>query len=179
MTPIPTQIPFGEIPADDDPRVQSWLNMLALERHRMRAELEGLLQREENLRVYEQRLRAVQAAGGTRAAVPATPPSTAGTDDPGRQSAWDRLNRAREILETEQADLHAERLALRDLEVAVKQSEERLAAREQQLAEREAALAAAEAATAAHSQERACNIGTLAPTAMTLARSVLRGIKTT
>jgi hypothetical protein len=109
------------------------------------------------LRDYESRLRALQAEieAGRAAAqhAPAYAPAYRGsaspmfqrpssrapfTDDPVLASAWDKLHRAREILEAEQRNLCDDRLALRDFESQLRAREESLNAREQLVAQREA-----------------------------------------
>ncbi len=116
-------------------------------------------EREANLREYESRLRSWQtqldagrhgvipAAQGMRASLPGisyTPATGAAMgDETALQNGWEKLHRAREILEAEQAHLRDDRLTIRDMEAAVKRREEAVAAREAQLAEREQLILAA------------------------------------
>lgn len=153
---FPSADPELKIPR---PSAEKWAATLAEERRRLFEDQEALRERETNLREYEMRLRTWQtqldagrlgvipAAKGLRASLPGlsyTPAnSTQLGDEAALQAAWEKLHRAREILEAEQTHLRDDRLALRDMEAAVKQREEAVAAREAALAGREALIAAA------------------------------------
>jgi len=126
------------------------------------AELAALEEREANLRAYEERLRTWQAqldrqaAGGPPPAYTAAPfqrPSSQApfARDPALEMAWEKLHRARALLEAERNQLCDERLKLRDATAAVQDREERLADREARLIAREQALAAAPPAAPAPS----------------------------
>lgn len=141
------------------PSAEKWAATLAEERLRLQEDQEAMREREENLREYESRLRMLQAELETGRA-PAqntnspmsrsTPPmfqrpptrSPFG-EDAGLATAWEKLHRAREILEAEQKNLRDDRISIRELEIMVKQRAEEVAEREARLAEREALLAAA------------------------------------
>ena len=138
-------------------------NALADERARLDADLAELRETEANLRAYEARLRAMQAEldaarRATRApratAVPLrTKTATAAPFKGGSgelQAEWDKLIRAREILEHEQAHLRGDRLALRDEAAVVRRRAAALDEREAQLAARgaEAQVAKIEAEAA-------------------------------
>lgn len=139
------------------PSAEKWVATLTEERRRLFEDQEALREREANLRVYESRLRALQAeidAGRNGAEAPASLRSAAGayqrpgsrtpfTDETSLQAAWDKLHRARELLEAEQAHLRDDRIAQHALVASVKRREEAVAAREAVLAEREALVAAA------------------------------------
>lgn len=139
------------------PSAEKWVATLTEERRRLYEDHEALREREANLRDYEARLRALQAgieAGrvGVEALAPVRgsapafqrPSSrTPFTDEAALQAAWDRLHRAREILEAEQDHMRDDRLVQREREAAVKHREETVAAREAELAQREALVAAA------------------------------------
>jgi hypothetical protein len=141
------------------PSAEKWAATLAEERLRLQEDQEALREREENLREYENRLRMLQAeieAGrtSTLSPLPATtrstpsifqrPPSRAPfNEDPALQGAWEKLHRAREILEAEQKNLRDERIMIRELELGVKRRAEEVAEREARLAEREALVTAA------------------------------------
>lgn len=138
------------------PSAEKWVATLAEERRRWQEDLEALREREQNLRDYEARLRGLQAeidagrgapagaAAGARGTTLFTrPSSTAPFDDAGLQAAWDKLHRAREILEAEERNMRDDRIALRELETQLKRREKELAAREASLAEREALIVAA------------------------------------
>src|SRR5262245_33139278 len=103
------------------PSAEKWAATLAEERLRLQADMEALREREENLREYETRLRALQAeieAGRSQSphhgsTAPLTSRSTSSSfqrpssrtpfnEDPSLQAGWEKLHRAREILEAEQ-----------------------------------------------------------------------------
>ena len=134
---------------------EKWAATLAEERRRLHEDQEALREREKNLRDYETRLRTLQAEieavrtvspepvlPTVRATAPVFQRPSAG-DDPGLRTAWEKVHRAREILEAEQRNMRDDRLALRDLATQVKQREEAVAVREARLAEREALVLAA------------------------------------
>jgi hypothetical protein len=141
------------------PSAEKWAATLAEERMRFQEDQEALREREENLREYEARLRLLQAeieAGRAPAhhAVPTPVRSTPSifqrassrapfTEEPALAGAWEKLHRAREILEAEQKNLRDERIAIRELETMVKHRAEEVAERESRLAEREALVTAA------------------------------------
>lgn len=150
------------------PSAEKWAATLAEERRRLQEDQEALREREANLREYEARLRSLQAEieAGRTMAVPASAGQSLTSlrsgsnssssspflrassrapfvDDAALQAAWEKLHRARELLEAEQTHLRDDRIAMRDLEVALKRREEAVAAREARLAEREALVVAA------------------------------------
>ena len=141
------------------PSAEKWAATLAEERLRLQEDQDALREREENLRDYEARLRMLQAeieAGRgpllNQLSTPArsTPsifqrPSSRApfTDDAALGAAWEKLHRAREILEAEQKNLRDDRISIRELEIMVKQRAEEVAEREARLAEREALVTAA------------------------------------
>jgi DNA repair exonuclease SbcCD ATPase subunit len=187
------------------PPAEKWAVTLAEERRRLQEDLEALREREANLREYEARLRALQSeiesgrsaalapapghsasglpAGGRTASSPLTSlgrsASRAPFEDAALQAAWEKLHRAREILEAEQNHLRDDRIAVREHEQAVKRREQAVAVREAQLAEREALVRAAVPPTAAEvaevDEESAVSRLTTAP--FKIARAVLRGKK--
>lgn len=128
---------------------------LELERRRIREDSEALQLREENLRQYEARLRAMQSemdgGRGAQANRTTTAPFAARStapfshEDAGLEAAWQKLHRARELTEAEQAHLRDDRLAMRAIEADLKQREAALAAREARVAAQEELLAAAPA----------------------------------
>ena len=153
---FPTPAPELKLPRQS---MDKWAATIAEERRRLQEDQDALRERESNLREYEERLRGWQAqldagrhgvipaAQGMRAAMPGisyTPAqSTVVSDDAALQAAWEKLHRAREILEAEQNHLRDDRIVLRDKEADVKRREEAVAAREAQLAEREKLVLAA------------------------------------
>ena len=137
------------------PSDEKWAATLSEERHRLLEDQEALRVREENLRDYETRLRALQAEieagrGGQPVAPRATNtpflrPSSKSpfADDSALQAAWEKLHRARGIFEAEQASLRDDRIVLHDQQAEVKQREEAVAAREARVAECEQRIIAA------------------------------------
>jgi hypothetical protein len=144
------------------PSAEKWAATLAEERRRLQEDQEALRERESNLREYESRLRILQADIEAARAVPTFAPGAASpgsrapishfqrptsrapfTDDAGLQAAWEKLHRAHELFEAEQANLRDDRIAISELADATKRREEAVAARELRLAEREALVAAA------------------------------------
>lgn len=170
------------------PSAEKWAATVAEERRRLQEDQEALREREINLREYEARLRALQAeieavrspapsadtagrheknhAGVSRSPCPAPSSET----DTTLHTGWEKLHRAREILEAEQNHLRDDRIAMRELESAVKRREEAVSAREVQLAEREALLVAAMPELAAAPQSAISRL-TTAP--FKIARAVL------
>lgn len=145
------------------PSTDKWAATLAEERRRLQEDQDALRERETNLREYEERLRnwqaqldagrhgMIPAAQGLRASLPGlsfTPAAApAAGNDAALQNAWEKLHRAREILEAEQNHLRDDRLVLREMEATVKRREEAVAQREAELAEREKLILAATPST--------------------------------
>lgn len=171
---------------------EKWAATLAEERRRLQEDQDALREREANLREYEARLRSLQAeieAGRTApvpavttrssSAVPFQRPSSRApfVDDAALQMAWEKLHRAREILEAEQTHLRDDRIGMREIEAALKRREEAVAAREAHLAEREALVVAATspamAVAGAPQPDSAVSKFTTAP--FKIACAVLRG----
>jgi hypothetical protein len=163
MNPIIT-FPHSVEPTLKLPRAsaEKWAETLAEERRRLQEDQEALREREDNLREYETRLRTLQAEIEASRAAPApvvahsyahaSTGNTHGTaflrpssktpfhDDPALQAAWEKLHRAREILEAEQNHLRDDRIAVREQQAAVKQREQALTEREARISEREALI---------------------------------------
>lgn len=154
---FPRPAPELKLPRSSSPAsADKWAASLAEERRRLAEDEAALRERENNLREYEARLRALQAeieaerAGGAPAAAAATttapfsrPSSrTPFGDDHALQAGWEKLHRAREILEAEQTHLRDDRISVREQEAHVKCREAAVAQREAALAEREACVAA-------------------------------------
>src|ERR1035437_4419319 len=137
------------------PSAEKWAATLTEERRRLLEDHEALRVREDNLRDYETRLRALQAeieAGRSAQPVslratnaPFMRPSSRApfSDDTALQAAWEKLYRARAILEAEQPHLRDDRIRLHDQQAEMKRREESVAAREASVAEREQLIAAA------------------------------------
>ena len=133
------------------PSAEKWAATLAEERRRLLEDHEALREREENLRNYERRLRTLQEeieAGrnstatlksGTTAPLPTRQTTRIPFgDETALMSAWEKLHRAREILETEQAHVREDRQVIREQSAALKRREAAVIVREEQLTEREA-----------------------------------------
>lgn len=116
------------------------------ERLRLEAEWQALREREENLRAYEGQLRAMQAdIDGRREPDSATSISPFPAGELSLQSAWNKLIRARELLDSEQAHFRDDRLAMKADMAEFTRRLANIAAREESVLAREQALAAAEA----------------------------------
>ncbi len=145
------------------------------DRRRLEEDLESLRQRETNLREYEARLRSwqdrlEQGPGANTAPQFPTQPTSAEADL-ALNAAWEKLIRARELLEAEQAHLRDDRLILREANAALKRREDALALREARLVQREEQLnAAMQAAIAEQAKPSTFSRFTQAPFA--LAKSV-------
>lgn len=157
---LTTVDPFSATPAPADPaalRVASpeisdpveFAAKLKIERQRLVEDAEALQLREANLRDYEARLRALQSEiDNTRGGAPrsSTPfqsrSSTPFPSDAGLDAAWQKLHRARELCEAEQAHLRDDRIAMRAFELELKQREALVTAREILVTEQEAIIAA-------------------------------------
>ena len=138
------------------PSQEKWAESLAGERRRLEEDNDALRVREENLREYEARLRALQdeieagrpASSLTRrTAAPFLRPSSKAPfeTDATLQVAWEKLHRARELLEAEQMHLRDERITTHEKEHDVARREQAVAEREAHVAARERTVAEAEA----------------------------------
>ena len=142
---------------------------LAEERRRLDDDLAALRESEDNLRAYEAHLRAQQdKIEENRSPAPLVSPAASSFSpfsptDLTLQSAWEKVIRARELLEAEQAHLRDDRLQMR---------EDTLAARESVL---NAGLSPSSPVAPATTAFSSMTKFTLAP--FNLARSVLRGSK--
>jgi uncharacterized protein (DUF3084 family) len=150
--------PTDSAPATARPSAEKWAATLTEEKLRLQEDQDALREREENLREYETRLRTLQAEieanrSYSVAPMPMVSRSTPSLfhrpasrspfgEDAGLQAAWEKLHRAREILEAEQKNLRDDRITIREQEIQVKQRETELAEREARLAQREARLGA-------------------------------------
>jgi multidrug resistance efflux pump len=147
------------------PSAEKWAATLTEEKLRLQEDQDALREREENLREYEARLRTLQAeieANRSYSVAPmpmvsrSTPslfhrPSSRSPfgEDPGLQAAWEKLHRAREILEAEQKNLRDDRITIREQEIQVKRREAEVAEREARLAQRESRVSVATSAPVA------------------------------
>ncbi len=174
------------------PTVEKMASSLTEERRRLQEDHDALRLREENLRHYEARLRALQdeieAGRGAmeptaRTAAPfLRPASNAPFDsDSALQAAWGKLHRARELLESEQTHLRGERIATQEKENEVKRREKNVAERELRVAERERALLESAASIKAEqpiaAEQTMSAVARLTRSPFDMARSVFGGKK--
>jgi len=154
-------------------RVDLTLKRRVYDRSPVAEDLEILRACEENLRRYEMRLRALQAELEAAGAF-VRPPSASPFDRPivppapdheSVQAAWDKVYRARSLLEAEQVQMRDERRAM-------KETAEALARREQAVAAREAIMAEAEEQAAAAEVSEHSSVARLARAPLEMARSV-------
>lgn len=157
--PAPAQAPAEELKINrrsasvptEPTDLAATASTLEQERRRLEEDSEALRLREANLREYESHLRAMQSDMDTRSgasrgtATPFTGRSMApfAHDDAGLEAAWQKLHRAREFTEAEQAHLRDDRLAMHAFEAELKQREAAIAVREARVAAQEEILAAA------------------------------------
>ena len=190
---FPARPPALKLPraSSAPPTQEKWAGSLAEERRRLQEDHDALRVREENLREYEARLRALQdeIEGGRpapsvtmRTATPFVRPSSKAPfeTDAGLQAAWEKLHRARELLEGEQTHLRDERIITHEKENDVARREKAVAEREARVAARERTVAEAEALAtappvAAEPAPSAVSRLTRAP--FNMARSVFGGKK--
>lgn len=158
----------------------------AMERQTLEQDHEELRDREANLRDYEARLRQwqTQIENSMPPMVPAqyVPPAIARMPsvspfegDAALQAGWEKLHRARELLEAEQAHLRDDRLNLKETAALLKRHEVALTAHEASLAQREAMLAAAIAAQHAEPLRQPSAILRFTQSPFTLAKAVFGG----
>lgn len=146
------------------------------ERRRLEEDHAALRERELNLRDYEARLRTWQAQienGFSHPAPQRSAPSAEG--EAALYAAWDKLHRARELLEVEQAHLLDDRLNLKEAAAGLKRREEAMTAREARLIEREDQLAAAQAAFQAENEKVPSAMARLTQAPFAMAKSVFGG----
>jgi DNA-binding response OmpR family regulator len=117
---------------------------LAAERQRLEEDMELLRQQEGNLRVYEQHLRDLPAGSEADPTPPAGPrPSREPFQrDPSLDEAWNKVNRAMDMLEAERRNFTGEKLVLKEEKARMQEWETRLQELAATLAEREQQLAA-------------------------------------
>ncbi len=144
------------------------------ERVRLEAEWQALRETEENLRAFEAQLRAMQADIDAR-----RQPESAASVSPfpagelSLQSAWDKLIRARELLDSEQASFRDDRMVLKAEQAELRRQQANIAIREVALLAREQALASVAEPIAA--QNTMSVMTRLSRTPFGFARAVFRG----
>jgi DNA-binding response OmpR family regulator len=128
-------------------RLREETTRFAQERRRWHEDMDLLAAQEQNLRVYEDRLRKIQAQLEADRVLwfsqsqnaPAAAPSPL-TSDAGLREAWAKLQRATELLEAERSNFRDDRLTMQEHHAAVKRREEQVRDREIQLSLREKKL---------------------------------------
>lgn len=114
---------------DESARIQHENTQLAQERRRWHEDLDLLREQENNLREYEARLRQLQAQLEADRVLwfSARPQSRSPFhDDAAVKAAWEKLQRATDLLEAERAVFRDERMAMRELEVDLKRREAKI-----------------------------------------------------
>lgn len=114
---------------DESARIQHQNTQLAHERRRWHEDLDLLREQENNLREYEARLRQLQAQLEADRVLwfSARPQSRSPfNDDAAVKAAWEKLQRATDLLEAERAVFRDERMAMRELEVELKRREAKM-----------------------------------------------------
>jgi hypothetical protein len=156
-------------------------------RWQLEIDLAGLRERESNLREYEARLRAWQeqldaagrgTAAPTRSGAPLGLSSSpfAVPNDFELRGAWEKLHRARALLEAEQKQLRDDRIVMRDTVAQLDRREAELTAREVAVTQREHQVAAAETAmtAAAVEEKQPSAVRRLAQAPLQAARAVFK-----
>jgi len=121
-------------------RQQHEATQIAQERRRWHEDLDLLREQETNLREYEARLRQLQAQlEADRVLWFSSRPVSRSPfqDDAAVKAAWEKLQRATDLLEAERAVFRDERMALRELESDLKRREAKLEEAEGKLSEQE------------------------------------------
>jgi len=121
-------------------RQQHEATQIAQERRRWHEDLDLLREQETNLREYEARLRQLQAQlEADRVLWFSSRPVSRSPfqDDAAVKAAWEKLQRATDLLEAERAVFRDERMAMRELEAEIKRRETRLGETEGRLSEQE------------------------------------------
>ena len=111
---------------DETARIQHENTQLAQERRRWHEDLDLLREQENNLRDYEARLRQLQAQLEADRVLwfSARPQSRSPFhDDAAVKAAWEKLQRATDLLEAERAVFRDERMAMREVELDLKRRE--------------------------------------------------------
>jgi DNA-binding response OmpR family regulator len=136
---------------EETSRLQHEKTQLAQERRRWHEDLDLLREQENNLREYEARLRQLQAQlEADRVLWFSSRPQSRSpfTDDAAVKAAWEKLQRATDLLEAERAVFRDERMAMRELEMDLKRREAKLEEMAAKLAEQERRMKGLPAPTA-------------------------------
>ena len=121
-------------------RQQHEATQIAQERRRWHEDLDLLREQETNLREYEARLRQLQAQLEADRVLWFSARHVSRSpfqDDAAVKAAWEKLQRATDLLEAERAVFRDERMAMRELEAEIKRRETRLDETEGRLTEQE------------------------------------------
>jgi hypothetical protein len=128
-------------------RLQHEANKIAQERRRWHDDLDQLREQENNLHDYEARLRQVQAQLESDRVLWFSARNTASrspfAEDPSLKDAWQKIQRATELLEAERANFCDEKLTFAEYEAEVKRREEKIketAVKNEELNHRQPAL---------------------------------------
>jgi FixJ family two-component response regulator len=114
---------------DEAARIQHEATQLAHERRRWHDDLDLIREQENNLREYEARLRQLQAQlEADRVLWFSSRPQSRSPfqDDAAVKAAWEKLQRATDLLEAERAVFRDERMAFREQEADIKRREAKL-----------------------------------------------------
>ena len=114
---------------EETSRIQHEKTQLAQERRRWHEDLDLLREQENNLREYEARLRQLQAQlEADRVLWFSSRPQSRSpfNDDAAVKAAWEKLQRATDLLEAERAVFRDERMAMRELEMDLKRREAKI-----------------------------------------------------
>ena len=125
---------------EESSRVQHEKTQLAQERRRWHEDLDLLREQENNLRDYEARLRQLQAQlEADRVLWFSSRPQSRSpfNDDAAVKAAWEKLQRATDLLEAERAVFRDERMAMRELEMDLKRREAKIEEMSAKLTEHE------------------------------------------
>ncbi|MBP7142274.1 MAG: response regulator [Opitutaceae bacterium] len=162
-------------------KLQQEAAKIARERRRWHDDLDLLREQETNLKEYESRLRKVQtqleADRVLWFSTTARPEAKSPFDDGALREAWQKLQRASELLESERAHVRNDRLYTQEKDAALKAREEHLAARESKVADAEARMAARVAAAPMAAPAPTNPMRTLARAPLEMAKSVFGGNK--
>ncbi|MFT3783974.1 MAG: response regulator [Nibricoccus sp.] len=125
---------------EESTRQQHEAMQIAQERRRWHEDLDLLREQETNLREYEARLRQLQAQlEADRVLWFSSRPQSRSPfqDDAAVKAAWEKLQRATDLLEAERAVFRDERMAMRELEADIKRRETKLEELEGKLSDQE------------------------------------------
>ncbi len=128
---------------DEETRIRHEATQLAQERRRWHEDLDLIREQESNLRDYEARLRQLQAQlEADRVLWFSSRPQSRSPfqDDAAVKAAWEKLQRATDLLEAERAIFRDERMAFREHESEFKRREAKLEELSAKLAEQEKRL---------------------------------------